>query len=401
MERKYDQSQALVERLRGNLEDKENRLTESQAGVKAGKKALEAESNEKKQVITEKERVDKELAEALERLRLAGQGGTEREAVMAALEGKLAALHKSVKEATAEVDNLRRELKLSQDATAEANREIAAGEERLKAAQEDLVRREGAMQGVLFELGEAKSEIMVLKEKESRLQRQVVELEATSASAMKRAKEAELSRDRLQDELQGKTTALQEALQQVTELREQLDGAMKRWDKAQDELKEKDLALEEAKKGFQKELERVRNLARAQVHVVVSAPCVKLNINDQKHAFKATRNDVAAKVSEVLQSQLLPKYLAIFTCEDKSVGEQDADKHASQFIKDMSKEINEKIVPMLYEDLGDNMELIDRSNGKLLNKSNKENAPKDKMKSAVKKASSVRAAANAARAGNK
>ena len=67
----------------------------------------------------------------------------------------------------------------------------------------------------------------------------------------------------------------------------------------------------------------------------------------------------------------------------------------------MSKEINDKIVPMLYEDLGDNMELIDRSNGKLLTKSNKENAPKDKMKTAVKKASSVRTAANAAKAGNK
>ena len=80
------------------------------------------------------------------------------------------------------------------------------------------------------------------------------------------------------------------------------------------------------------------------------------------------------QVSAVLQEQLLPKYLAIFTCSDKSIGEggplltlslrryilvltllrtADADKHANQFIKDMSREINEKIVPMLYEDLGD------------------------------------------------
>ena len=48
-------------------------------------------------------------------------------------------------------------------------------------------------------------------------------------------------------------------------------------------------------------------------------------------------------------------------------------------IKDMSKEINEKIVPMLYEDLGSNMELIDRSNGKLLpGKENKAEAPAGK-----------------------
>ena len=82
----------------------------------------------------------------------------------------------------------------------------------------------------------------------------------------------------------------------------------------------------------------MRELARAQVHVVVSAPCVRLNINDQKHAFRAGRADVAAKVSAVLQEQLLPKYLAIFTTNDKQKGEADADKHAQSFIKDTNPE---------------------------------------------------------------
>ena len=90
MERKYEQAQSLVEKLRVNLESTEQKLSESQTSVKAAKKALDAESKQKQQVMTEKDKVSKELDDALERLRLAGEGGSEREAAMAALEAQLA-----------------------------------------------------------------------------------------------------------------------------------------------------------------------------------------------------------------------------------------------------------------------------------------------------------------------
>ena len=66
------------------------------------------------------------------------------------------------------------------------------------------------------------------------------------------------------------------------------------------------------------------------------------------------------QVKAVLEVDLLPKYLAVFTTGTREQAEKEAEEKASAFIVDMSREINSKIVPMLYEDLGDNMELIDR-----------------------------------------
>jgi len=86
---------------------------------------------------------------------------------------------------------------------------------------------------------------------------------------------------------------------------------------------------------------------KANVQVVVSSPSLNFQIGDEQRRFRVPEKALHEKLGEVIQGELLPKFLEVVVMDEKN-GQKAAMQFAAKFQADMTAEINAHVVPLLY-----------------------------------------------------
>merc|ERR1712100_8683 len=93
----------------------------------------------------------------------------------------------------------------------------------------------------------------------------------------------------------------------------------------------------------------MQRLLHSQVHVVVSAPCIKLVINHSKdQVYLAPLDQVTKQVKKLLEEDVLPSYLSVMASAPESASQLAGDK-MQKFCDDVAAGINDQIQAIVME----------------------------------------------------
>ena len=120
-------------------------------------------------------------------------------------------------------------------------------------------------------------------------------------------------------------------------------------------------ALDEARKEAEARVEAIKaaeaeerasamqRLLHSQIHVVVSAPCIKLVINHSKdQVYLAPPDQVTKQVKKLLEEDVLPSYLSVMASAPESASQLAGDK-MQKFCDDVAAGINDQIQAIVME----------------------------------------------------
>ena len=137
---------------------------------------------------------------------------------------------------------------------------------------------------------------------------------------------------------------------QLDELRAQMLGMKNELIRLQEENRR---LVDDAEALELQRAESMAKLVKSQIQVVVSSPCVRLNIGGQSDGGSTVSNApsevVMAEVRKVLEKDVLPKFVACFVPRPGDRQQAWMDKKTDDFVNMMAGSINEQIIDMLYD----------------------------------------------------
>ena len=400
---KLEKSRSENSMLQSRLEEYTRMTAKLRSDVESGQKDLRDELLEAQQTTRDAENVVADLQAEIAKLESKLTSKTEKhkmlkEAIQLAeakaenavreLSG-MEAHHKAELENSArlneqgikvEVETVRQELEMEKRLRASAS---AAHEEALDKAKEAWDSERGAL---LREFNTAKSKLAGLEADNQVLQGSSRDYQARAEMAEARVNELEALSGRLEvahtegaakiktleievERLVNETIAHIESLNQTQERlamaysdlekekirREERESKLEGVPKLEGEVEALRKDLEACKRDAEANIEAVRvqeaeerakamqKLMHSQVHVVVSAPCIKLVINHSKdQVYLSPPEEVTRKVKKLLEEDVLPEYLAVMASAPERASQLAGDK-MTKFCDDVAAGINDQI----------------------------------------------------------
>jgi len=235
------------------------------------------------------------------------------------------------------------EIAVLQATAADARRRAEAAEARCEEQEQAVAQAGQRQQEQELRLAQLESEVAGLNQENAshlgslqQTQQRLADAYALIEADKKKSEQVETLQERIV-ELERELLASREDCEKL----EQNCSAM-----AQDTIKQ----VEEVKAQEATERARVlQQLMHSQVHVVVSAPCIKLVINHSKEqVYMAPPAEVNQKVKDLLEKDVLPQYVHIISSMPEAAAEV-AEDRMKRFCDDVSAGINDQITAIVLE----------------------------------------------------